>query len=111
MLLVIFSIRQLLAQNNGFDLPLFSAHSEADETTLITGVKNLMANNKGPNSLFFIPEEVNLCHADLVINTQQLSDMHFDDTGLLDIMPCDVPKANPQHAEMLKALSQFMETY
>ena len=105
---VIFSVRQLLVQNDGFALPVFSAHSAADATTLISGVKNLMDQNRGINDLFEIPQKIDLCHADLVINNQQLIDMQFDDSDLIDIMPCDVPKANPKHAQMLLALSQFM---
>lgn len=108
---VIFSVRQLLAEKGGFDLPVFSAHSEADVTTLISGVKSLMDKNRGSNTFFAIPQEVDVCHADLVINDQQLLDMQFDDSGLIDIMPCDVPKANPKHGQMLKSLSQFMATY
>ena len=106
---LIFSVRQLLVQNDGFDLPVFSAHSAADATTLISGVKNLMSQNKGVNDLFEIPLKIDLCHADLVINNEQLIDMQFDDANLIDILPCDVPKANPRHGEMLQALRQFME--
>lgn len=105
---VIFSVRQLLEQGNQLDVPLFSAHSEADATTLISGVKNLMAINKGPNTFFPLAEDLDVCHADVVINQQQLKDMQFDDSNMVDIMPCDVPKANPKHKEMLKSLQQFM---
>lgn len=108
---VIFSVRDLLEKNNGLDIPIFSAHSEADTTSLIIGVKNLMTQNKGANILFAIPTNIEVCHADLVINEQQLLDMQYDASGLEDIMPCDVPKANPKHAEMLKSMSQFMATY
>jgi hypothetical protein len=30
---------------------------------------------------------------------------------LEEILPCDVPKANPKHADMLDSLSQFLTTY
>ena len=108
---VIFSVRQLLATNKGLDIPIFSAHSEADATSLIIGVKNLMAENKGANVLFAIPQNIEVCHADLVIDDQQLVDMQYDASGLDEIMPCAVPKANPEHAAMLESMRQFMATY
>jgi hypothetical protein len=54
---------------------------------------------------------VDVCHADVVINQEQLSDMHYDASLLEEILPCDVPKANPKHADMLDSLSQFLTTY
>jgi pimeloyl-ACP methyl ester carboxylesterase len=108
---VIFSVRNLLEQGAVLNLPIFSAHSTADVTTPIIGVKNLMAANMGENTLFEILQKVDVCHADVVINEQQLIDMHYDESGLVDILPCDVPKANPKHAEMLDSLSQFLTTY
>jgi pimeloyl-ACP methyl ester carboxylesterase len=108
---VIFSVRDLIEQGATFNLPIFSAHSMADITTPITGVKNLIAANKGPNNLFEISLDVDVCHADVVINQEQLSDMHYDASLLEEILPCDVPKANPKHADMLDSLSQFLTTY
>lgn len=108
---IIFSIRALLEQGAILDLPIFAGHSLADMTTPIVGVKDLMAANKGPNTLFDIAEEVDVCHADVVINTQQLAEMNYDASVLDEILPCDVPKANPKHAEMLRSLNQFMATH
>ena len=108
---VIFSIRDLIDQGATLNLPIFVAHSLADVTTPILGVKNLMAVNKGPNTLFEITQDVDVCHADVVINLEQLTAMQYDASMLDEIMPCDVPKANPKHAEMLEYLQQFLTTY
>ena len=108
---VIFSVRHLIAQGAPLNLPIFVAHSMADITTPILGVKNLMAVNKGHNTLFEMSLETDVCHADVVINEEQLSDMQYDTSMLEEILPCDVPKANPQHAAMLGSLNQFLTTY
>ena len=108
---VIFSVRKLIEQGAPLNLAIFAAHSMADITTPIIGVKNLMATNKGPNTLFEISKDVDVCHADVVINQEQLTDMQYDASMLEEILPCDVPKANPKHAEMLDSLSQFLTTY
>lgn len=105
---IIFSIRDLIKQGAVLNLPLFVAHSVVDKTIPIIGVKNLMAVNKGPNTFFEIAKEVDVCHADLVIDAQQLLDMQYDASLLSEILPCDVPKANPKHAEMLASLKQFL---
>ena len=108
---IIFSVRDLIEQGATLNLPIFAAHSMADVTTPIVGVKNLMAVNNGPNTLFEISQDVDVCHGDVVINQEQLSDMQYDASMLEEIMPCDVPKANPKHAEMLDSLNQFLTTY
>ncbi|MFQ3189516.1 MAG: pimeloyl-ACP methyl ester carboxylesterase [Paraglaciecola sp.] len=108
---VIFSVRELIDQGVTLNLPIFAAHSMSDTTTPIIGVKNLMAVNKGPNILFEIPLDEDVCHADLVINEEQLSEMQYNSSMLEEILPCDVPKANPTHAEMLDSLNQFLTTY
>jgi pimeloyl-ACP methyl ester carboxylesterase len=108
---VIFSVRDLIEQGATLNMPLFVAHSVADTTIPIIGVKNLMAENKGPNTFFEISKDVDVCHADVVINEAQLSEMQFDASQLQDIQPCNVPKANPKHAEMLGSLGQFLTTY
>jgi predicted esterase len=93
------------------NLPIFVAHSMADVTTPIVGVKNLMDVNKGPNTLFEISQDMDVCHADVVLNQAQLSDMQYDASLLGEILPCGGPQANPKHAEMLDSLSQFLTTY
>jgi len=108
---VIFSVRKLIEQGAPLNLPIFAAHSMADITTPIIGVKNLITVNKGPSTLFEISKDVDVCHADVVINGEQLSDMQYDASILEEILPCDVPKANPKHAEMLDSLKKFLTTY
>ncbi|MFT5923832.1 MAG: pimeloyl-ACP methyl ester carboxylesterase [Paraglaciecola sp.] len=108
---VIFSVRDLIEQGATLNLPIFAAHSMADMTTPIIGVKNLMAANKGPNRLFEISLDADVCHADLIIDAGQLSEMQYSASILHEILPCDVPKSNPKHAEMLDSLSQFLTTY
>lgn len=108
---VIFSIRDLIEQGAPLNLPLFVAHSEADATIPIIGVKNLMESNKGPTTFFELTQDIDVCHADVVINDAQLVDMQFDASMLEEILPCNIPKANPKHAEMLASLSQFLATY
>lgn len=108
---VIFSVRKLIEQGATLNLPIFVAHSMADITTPIVGVRNLMALNQGPNTRFEISQDIDVCHADLVINEEQLSDMQYDASMLEEILPCDVPKANPKHADMLSVLRQFLLTY
>lgn len=106
---VIFSIRELLEQDAPLDLPIFSAHSLADVTTPIVGVKSLLKANKGSSTLFEIPQELEVCHADLVLNEQQVLEIDDDGSLLEEILPCDVPKANPKHQEMLDALTLFLD--
>jgi pimeloyl-ACP methyl ester carboxylesterase len=108
---IIFSVRKLIDKGATMTLPIFVAHSMADITTPIVGVKNFMAVNKGPNTLFEISLELDVCHADVVINNKQLSKMQYSTSILEDILPCDAPNANPKHAEMLSALDQFLATY
>ena len=108
---VIFSVRGLIEQDATLNLPLFVAHSIADATIPIIGVKNLMLVNKGPNTFFEISKDDDVCHADLVVSDEQLRDMKYDASMLEDIQPCDVPKANPKHAEMLGSLKLFLTTY
>ena len=108
---VIFSIRNLIEQGATLNTPIFVAHSVADKTIPIIGVKNLMAENKGPNTFFEISKDVDVCHADLVISDAQLLEMQYDASTLQVIEPCDVPKANPKHAEMLSSMSHFLTNY
>jgi hypothetical protein len=105
---VIFSVRDLMEQDKPLDIAIFAAHSEADNTTPIVGVKDLMAYNKGENTLFLIDKKFDVCHADVVVNEAQIEQMHFDESQVTEILPCSVPRANPQHEEMLKAMDTFI---
>ncbi|MFT2092372.1 alpha/beta hydrolase [Paraglaciecola sp. 2405UD69-4] len=105
---VIFSVRELLEKGAKVDLPIFAAHSTADRTTPIVGVKSLMEYNQATSVLYELPKELEICHADVVINEEQVSEIGIDGSLLEEIMPCDVPKANPKHAEMLTNLMAFL---
>jgi pimeloyl-ACP methyl ester carboxylesterase len=107
----IFSVRALIEQGAPVNFPIFSAHSLSDNTTPIIGIKNLMAVNQSTNTLFELAKELKVCHADVVISKQQAIDMRYDASKLEEVLPCDVPKANPKHAEMLDALGQFLTAH
>ncbi|MGY0585825.1 MAG: alpha/beta hydrolase [Paraglaciecola chathamensis] len=108
---VIFSVRDLIKQQKPLDIAIFAAHSEADNTTPISGVKDLMAYNKGQNTLFLVDKKFDVCHADVVVNEAQIKQMNFDESQVTEILPCSIPSANPQHAEMLEAMSEFIRQY
>lgn len=108
---VIMSTRELMEHNSELNLPIFVAHSQADATTLIQGVKDLMAYNQGENQFFEIPQSENVCHADLVISAEQLIAMKYDMTGIEETESCSIPKANPLHAQMLKAAIRYLREH
>jgi alpha-beta hydrolase superfamily lysophospholipase len=108
---VIFDVRERLENQHGIDVPIFAAHSLADVTTLFSGIEELTVQNKGDNSFFKIPADLNVCHADLVISKQQLVDMQYDDSAVSEPETCDIPLANPQHPQMLAATLKFLESH
>jgi pimeloyl-ACP methyl ester carboxylesterase len=108
---VIMSTRELMENNNELNLPIFVAHSQADATTLIQGVKDLMAYNQGENQFFEIPQSENVCHADLVISAEQLIAMKYDMRGIEEADSCSIPKANPSHAQMLQAAISYLREH
>ena len=108
---VIFDVRERLEQNDGFNMPVFVAHSKADVTTLFSGVENLMAANKGDNTLFAIAADLDVCHADVVVSQQQLQEMHYDKSQVSNEEACTVPSANPKHPQMLAATLKFLQAH
>jgi pimeloyl-ACP methyl ester carboxylesterase len=108
---VIDEIRDFEDAGKPLNLPIFAAHSKVDATVMFSGVEDLLAYNEGSNALFAIDEGLDVCHADLVINQQQLIDMHFDMSKVEDPRPCSIPHANPIHAEMLEAMVKFMRAH
>ncbi|MFT4940936.1 MAG: esterase/lipase [Paraglaciecola sp.] len=105
---VIFDIRSLIEQGKPLSLPIFVAHSMSDTTTIYAGVENLMAYNKGVNKVFKIAKEQDVCHGNIVLNQQQVTEIGIDSSALTEILPCSLPEANPQHAEMLQSALQFL---
>lgn len=107
---VITSVRELIEQKKP-NMPIFSAHSEADTTIPIIGVKNLLAENLGESELFALDKQLNVCHADVVINQEQAKAMSTD-TSATDIgEDCHGPSANPKYAEMVKAMLAFVDKH
>jgi hypothetical protein len=101
----------LLNQQNdeeAINMPIFAAHSLADNTTLYAGVENLLNKVKGDHTLFKIDKEFDVCSADVVMNTTQLITMKFEKSMVNRSERCAVPKANPLHQSMLSVLSYFI---
>jgi alpha-beta hydrolase superfamily lysophospholipase len=110
MLMNIINENRELMETSTLNTSIFSAHSEADRTTLFTGIESVMAQNKGANDLFAIPAELNVCHADVPVNAEQVEQMQFDRSQLEEINDCDVPLPNPMHQEMLERTVAFLES-
>jgi pimeloyl-ACP methyl ester carboxylesterase len=108
---VIFALRAQLKKNQGVNLPIFAAHSKADITTIFAGIEELMQYNQGDNVLFVLPQELAVCHADLVVDEGQIADMHFDESQVVELLPCSVPIANPLHGKMLAATLTFLQQH
>lgn len=108
---VIFALREKIEQGAPLDLPIFTAHSMADTTTPWRGIEDLLAANGGEGVKFILEKKLDVCHADVVVSEQQLIDMQFDASAVEEPGKCSIPKANPLHAQMLKALSEFVKRY
>ena len=104
---IIEKIRDDFEDGKRIEVPLFAAHSQADATTPIHGVENLMENSAGPNTFFVIDASYALCHADLVVNTSMLHDMKFNKVMVNENEECAVPKANP----LFSTMSLMLKTY
>ncbi|MCV2886121.1 alpha/beta fold hydrolase [Aestuariibacter sp. AA17] len=108
---LIKDIRNLINNDKPLSLPLFAAHSLADKATLWPGVEKLLGYNQGVSESFLIEESLDVCHADVVINAPQLSLMDYDSEKIISIDKCDKPHANPKHAMMMNAFTDFLDTH
>ncbi len=108
---LINTIREKVAEGQQIDVPLFAAHSQADVTTPIQGVEQLMEASKGPNTFFVVDESYSLCHADLVVNTDLLNDMNFNATMVNQQEECAIPKANPLFSTMSLMLRDYVSQF
>lgn len=106
---LIREIREQLEQGATITVPVFIAHSEADQTTPIEGVENLLASVDANNTFYVIDASHNLCHADLVVNRRLLEKMNFDKNRADLSETCSVPQVNPQFFPMMRALRGFVE--
>ena len=93
------------------DIPVFAAHSQADSTTPIYGVENLIAQSKGINTFFVIDESYKLCHADLVVNAALLAKMDFNANMVNQQEECAIPKANPLFPTMKLMLVDYLSQF
>ena len=108
---VIRSIRTRLEEGQRIKVPVFAAHSQADNTTPIKGVKRLLEFADGTNTFFEIDKEYDLCHADLPLNRKLVADMHFKTNMVNAQERCAVPKANPLYRQMIFMLEAFVSAH
>lgn len=108
---LINAIREKIEEGQQIDVPLFAAHSQADVTTPIQGVEQLMEASKGPNTFFVIDESYSLCHADLVVNASLLSEMNFNANMVNQQEECAVPNANPLFSTMGLMLRDYVTQF
>ncbi len=93
------------------DVPVFAAHSQADATTPIYGVENLIAQSHGVNTFFVIDESYKLCHADLVVNAALLAKMDFNASMVNQQEECAIPRANPLFPTMKLMLVDYLAQF
>lgn len=109
---IIEDIRDKFEQGKRIEVPLFAAHSEADVTTPIEGIDDLLNHTDSDNTFFRIDESYELCHADLVVSWSMIREMNFDKSRVANTEEqCAVPKANPQFVTMMSALTGFLGFY
>lgn len=108
---VIKKVNALKVKGAPMNVPLFAAHSMADTTTLWQGIESIIEYNQGPSTAFKIEEALDVCHADVVINQNQLREMgeSLSDSPLEH--KCHSPHANPKHAMMMHSLVDFLHTH
>jgi esterase/lipase len=109
MLMNVIEENRELMEEKRLDSSIFAAHSEADKTTMFTGVESVMAKNQGTNDLFAIPAALNVCHADVPVNAEQVEQMQFDMSQLEEVTECSFPSPNPKHDEMLERTVAFLK--
>lgn len=105
---IISSIRQRLDNGQRIKVPVFAAHSQADHTTPIKGVKRLLEFADNTNTFFEIDKDYDLCHADLPLNRKLVADMHFKTSMVNPQERCAVPKPNPLYRQMVFMLNAFI---
>ncbi len=103
---IIRSIRQRLVDSTGVVIPIFAAHSHADQVTPITGIYELLNVTVGQNTFFAIDDSLNVCHANLPLDAQQVATIGIDDYNPLS--NCDALAANPVHQHMLSMAASFV---
>lgn len=105
---IISGIREKVSEGQTIDVPLFVAHSQADVTTPIHGVEQLIETTTAGNTFFVIDESYELCHADLVVNQVLLNTMRFNKALVKEHEACAIPEANPLFDQMALMLRAFL---
>lgn len=108
---IINVVRDAFENNKKINVPLFAAHSQADATTPIYGVENVMEHTSGSNTFFVIDASYELCHADLVVNKALLNDMNFNSAMANKNELCAIPKVNPLFSTMSLMLKSFVQQF
>ncbi|NMH59225.1 alpha/beta hydrolase [Alteromonas ponticola] len=106
---IIKDIRNRLENGQQIDVPVFAAHSQADLTTPIHGVEELLRHTEQRHTLFLVAEEYDLCHADLPLNFRSIADMHFKKNAVTKLEKCTIPQANPLFRQMTDMLTTFIK--
>jgi len=108
---LINTIRDKFEEGKRIDVPVFAAHSQADVTTPISGIENLMQYSEGNNTFFVIDESYALCHADVVVNPPLLKAMNFNTSMVNQQEECAVPQANPLFSTMAMMLREYVKQF
>ena len=107
---VIADVRDQFEDGKTINVPVFTAHSQADTTTPISGIEDLMARTTTKiNTQFVIDESYHLCHADVVVSKKMVIDMHFDKSAVDLRDACAVPQGNPLFRLLLMMLNSFID--
>ncbi len=105
---IIKDIRSKLEETQ-ITIPIFAAHSMADNVTLFSGIEHLTGRVSGNHTIFKIDESYDLCHADLPMSAIQMVNLKFDKNKVNTNERCAVPKANPLHGQMIMMLDFFLQ--
>lgn len=108
---IINHVREQFEHGKRIQVPLFAAHSQADATTPIHGVEEVMAHSDGANTFFVIDASYALCHADVVVNQALLADMTFNASMANPNEACAIPQENPLFSTMSLMLKNFVQQF
>ena len=105
---IIEGIREKLEQGLHISQPIFVAHSEADITTPIEGVKSLLTFSSNQNTVYYIGRQHAVCHANLMLDEIAVKEINIDKFTVDPRNPCAMPKANPVFDKVSNLLSLFL---
>lgn len=105
---VINHIRSQFEGGRRITQPVFVVHSEADITTPIEGVVDLLSYSTGENTILFIDKEHDVCHADVVLNSIYANMIGMKKDSVNPLKSCGVPKHNPLFRQTTNLLSLYI---